>query len=210
MKLTYIGPKPIVTQHGITFDKSEPDRFVFLHAAIEIIEVLEDCVKDSSCSIKDGIVDLSHWDGMKFSDDEIQELVKKHCDNIEQIIDKREERLQQLLKELKENVNTASTLTSDEKEAWLGNIEIMKDYYMQFIENELAYECMLDVLIRDIKKRNIKEIIFALYRNYGFVFSYLKEMLINTSKYPLDAELKIETKDNKLVGRFLIKYPNNM
>ncbi len=207
MKLQYVGPKPIVDQHGVTFDKSEPDRYIFLYAVLELLEFIEDCIKLPSCSISnDGIVDISHLNGLTFGEKELIQLVQKHCNNnIDEIIQKRETKTQQLIEELKEKVNNSS-LDEDDKTAWLGNIEVMKNYYLQFVENEIVYECLLNVLANDIYNKKIKEIRFTLGNNYGFVFSYLQETL-SEHKPPLDADMQIKVKDGKTIGYLYIKHP---
>ncbi|NPA65811.1 MAG: hypothetical protein GXO11_02910 [Epsilonproteobacteria bacterium] len=207
MKLQYVGPKPIVDQHGVTFDKSEPDRYIFLYAVLELLEFIEGCVKLDSCSIStDGIVDISHLKGLSFGEKELVELVKKHCnDNINDILKKKESKTQQLIEELKQKVNNSS-LNENDKTAWLGNINIMKDYYLQFVENEIVYECLLHVLADDIYKKKIKEIRFALGNNYGFVFSYLQGVL-GEHKPPLDADMQIKVIDGKTIGHLFIRHP---
>jgi hypothetical protein len=208
MHIEYVGPKPIVDNHGITFDKSEPDRYVFLYAVVELLEIIEECVSLPTCSISDdGVVDISQAKGIYFADDELIQLVKKHCDsNLENIIEKKENRTQELIQKLKNEVYQNQTLQEDDKTAWIGNIDVMKEYYMQFIQNEIVYECLLNVLADDIYKKKIKEIKFSLGKNYGFVFSYLQNVL-SEHKPPLDADVKMDVENGKTIGRFFIKHP---
>jgi hypothetical protein len=208
MHIEYVGPKPIVDNHGITFDKSEPDRFIFLYAVVELLEIIEGCVSLPACSISDdGIVDISQAEGLYFANDELKQLVKKHCDsNIDTIIDEKEHRTETLIQGLKSEVQQNEVLQEDDKTAWLGNIDVMKDYYMQFIQNEIVYECLLQVLANDIYKRKIKEIKFSLGKNFGFVFSYLQNVLAE-HKPPLDTDVKMDVIDGKTIGRFIIKHP---
>jgi len=144
------------------------------------------------------------------SQKEIVDLVKKHCNNnIENLISKREEKTKELISELKSDVEKNDYLGEDEKTAWLGNIDIMTPYYMQFIENELVYECLLNVLADDIYARKIQEIKFNLGKNYGFVFSYLQNVL-NEHTPPVDTDVKVDIFNGKTVGRFLVKFPKKL
>ena len=206
MKLEYIGPKPRVDQHGVDFDKSEPDRYIFLYATLELLEVIEDCVNTDRCYIhSEGLIDISDWQGMEISQKEIVDLVKKHCNNnIENLISKREEKTKELINSLKQDVQENENLAEDEKTAWLGNIDIMTPYYMQFIENELVFECLLNTLADDIYARKIKLIKFNLGKNYGFVFSYLQNVL-SEHKPPIDCDLDVGVHNGKTVGEFKIK-----
>jgi hypothetical protein len=128
---------------------------------------------------------------------------------LEKIIEKREQKVSRLIEELKADVNANENLSEDDKIAWIGNIDIMSGYYKQYVENEIAYECLLDVLADDIYKRKLKEISFNLGKNYGFLFAYLQDVLSN-HKPPIDCELKVEALDSKAVGRFLIKHPKKL
>ncbi len=203
MELQYVGAKPIVDQHGVDFDRSEPDRYIFIQAVSEIIEKIEAC-HDDSCN---GLVDITSHEGKRRNDRELVELAKKHCsERIESIITEKERRLDTLLLEYKQNVRNNSLLKPEEKEAWIGNIDIMEDYYRQFVQNEVVYECLLDVLAHDLYQKKIREIIFDLGNNYGFVFSYLQNVL-GEHKPPLDAEMQIEVKNGQTIGHFYIRHP---
>ena len=203
MNLEYVGAKPIVDQHGVDFDKSEPDRYIFIQAILELIESIEACHNDSC----DGVVDLTAYSSKQLSANELADLAKKHCsEKIEEIITEKELRLDTLIKEYKQNVHDNTLLQPEEKDAWLGNIDIMEGYYRQFVQNEVVYECLLDLLAHDLYKKKIKEIIFHLGNNYGFVFSYLQNVL-SEHKPPLDADMQIEVKNSKTLGHFYIRHP---
>ena len=203
MELQYVGAKPIVDQHGVDFDRSEPDRYIFIQAVLELIESIEAC-HDDSCS---GVVDITAHSGTQLSARKLAELAKKHCsEKIEQIIKEQKLRLDTLISEYKQSVHDNPLLQPEDKEAWLGNIDIMEDYYRQFVQNEVVYECLLDILARDLYQKKIKEIIFHLGNNYGFVFSYLQNVL-GEHKPPLDADMQIEVKNGKTIGHFFIRHP---
>ena len=40
MELKYVGPMPVVSDRGIGFDQTKPDKFTFLNAAVELLEAL--------------------------------------------------------------------------------------------------------------------------------------------------------------------------
>ncbi len=203
MELQYVGPKPIIDQHGIDFDKSQPDRYIFIHAVLELIERIEACY-DNSCG---GIIDISNYDHEHVSGDQLVALAKQYCsEQIEEVITEKELRLDALISEYKQHVHDNTLLEAEDKEAWLGNIDIMEDYYRQFVQNEVVYECLLEILAQNLYQKKIKEIIFDLGNNYGFVFTYLQNVL-SEHKPPLDAEMQIEVKNGKTLGHFYIRHP---
>ena len=206
MKLHYVGPRPIISEHGIGFDKNEPDKYLFLHAVIELLEVIEDCIHDKSCKISEGgAIDLRDWNGIDFSHGELGILIKKHCQNIDTLIDEKDQKSEKALLKLTHNIHQNTHLTTDEKEAWLGNIEIMHDYYIQFIDNDFIYEYMIKMLADYIQKKDIKEILFTLRRNYGYVMSHLRDVTSLTYNLSFNSQLTIETFDNQIIGRLIIK-----
>ena len=209
MELAYVGPKPIVDQHGVDFDKSEPDRYIFLYATIELLEIIEGCITIQGCSLEGDLIDIASTKPLRLSPSELVALVHKHCSgNIDAIVEKKEQKVTELITKLKQNVHENPNLNEDEKTAWLGNIEIMKDYYRQFVENEVVFESLLEVLSEDIYRRKTKEIRFLLGNNYGFVFSYLQNTLQEHNP-PLDATIKMEVHNGATIGRLLIQHPKS-
>ena len=203
MELHYVGAKPIVDQHGVGFDKSEPDRYIFIQAVLELMKSIEAC-HEASCG---SVVDITREHQKQPTRHELLEQVKRECgEQIEEIAKERQKRLDALVSKYKEDVHANRLLNTDEKEAWLGNIDVMEAYYRQFVQNEIVYECLLERLADRLYEKKIEEILFYLGNNYGFVFSYLQGVLAE-HKPPLDVDMRIETKDGKTIGRFFIRYP---
>ena len=192
MKIKYVGAKPVVSQHGVSFDQSKPDRYTFIEPAIKILEQIE-------ATDKNVIVLDTQTKGL--SDSQILEKVKQYCDNIESLSQERIEKTQELIKELESNVNNATTLSADEKRAYIGNIKIMKDYYLQYVTNELVYKCLLNKLADVLTHNNLEKIEFKAVNNFGLTLSHLI-MVLRDHKPPLDATLDFDNKDGELVGVF--------
>ena len=206
MQIKYVGAKPIVDQHGVSFDKLEPDRYAFVHAAVELLEVLNGCEESLGCFAKEGEIDLLEWSGFNYSQEELNRLVPKYVSDIDAIATLRQERVDKLVAELKERVEARESLNSDEKIAWLGNIDIMIAYYKQFVENEIVFYAILDELLHFIKRENVSLIRFKLYRNYGMIFSYAPQRL-EALKMNLDMNLDIKPHHDELIGELTISHP---
>ena len=203
MNLEYVGAKPIVDQHGVGFDRSEPDRYIFIQAVLEILENIERC-HDDRCG---GIVDITGRRESSLGALELAGVVKRYCsDKIEEILQENERRLDGLLSDYRQKVDDNGALEEDEKRAWLGNIDIMEGYYRQFIQNEIVFECLLDVLAHLLYEKKILEIVFELGSNYGFVFSYLQNVL-GEHRPPIDADMQIEVKEGRSIGHFYLRHP---
>ncbi len=200
MQLKYVGAKPNVSAKGVSFDQSKPDRYTFLNAAIELLEALE------KAKVVERQVDLRGMELKIYKPGEILELLKKYCENVEEIFENREEKTNELINKYRLRVENNPTITEDERRAWLGNIDIMRDYYLQYITNESAYECILNVLADKIHDSQINEILFPLGNNYGLVFSHLIPVLTD-HKPPYDAEFIWEQQDGKTIGKIDMHRP---
>ncbi len=194
MKLKYVGAKPRVTGKGVTFDQTKPDRYTFLNAAVELLEAL------SFEPTENKQIYLYNISGKELNGAELIELLKKHCANPQEAFDDLQEKTNALIEKYTSRVKENNTLSADERRAWLGNIEIMRDYYLQYITNESAYECALNALADKIHTLHIEELTVPLGRNHGLVLSHLVDVL-RDHKPPYDATLKIESKDGKALGK---------
>ena len=191
MKISYVGAKPMVSQHGVDFDQSKPDRYTFIEPALLILKQIED--KNES------VITLNT--DIHFKNAQIEELVHKYCKDIDKLAQERENHTKKLISDLEESVKNNSNLIEDEKRAWLGNIKIMTNYYLQYITNELVYKCLLEQLADILTHSHIDRIEFSAVNNIGLTFSHLI-MLLRDHKPPLDATLNFENRDGDIVGIF--------
>jgi len=194
MKLKYVGAKPNVSGRGVSFDQSKPDRYTFLNAAVELLEAL------SFEATEDKKIYLYNVEGKERSGSELVTLLKKHCANPEEAYTNVQEKTNALIEKYTRRVEENDNLLTDERRSWLGNIEIMRDYYLQYITNESAYKCALNALADKIHKSYIEEVTVPLGRNHGLVLSHLVDVL-RDHRPPYDATLSIEAKDGESFGR---------
>ncbi len=203
MQLKYVGAKPSVSAKGVSFDQTKPDRYTFLNAALELLEALE------KSGQKEKTVDLTAIKTKIYSGRQMMDLLKKYCPNLDTIFDKREEMTNALIDKYTLRVKNNVNITEDERKAWLGNIKIMRDYYLQYVTNERAYECALNALADKIHDFHINEIIFSLGNNYGLVFSHLIPVLTD-HKPPYDAEIKVERENGTSIGKLDMHRPASL
>jgi len=200
MQLRYVGAKPSVSAKGVSFDQTKPDRYTFLHAGLELLEALE------NVEVKERVADLRAMEKKIYHSSELMDLVKKYCQDLDMIFGTREEKTEALVEKYRLRVQNNATITSDERSAWLGNIDIMRDYYLQYVTNESAYMCILNALADKIDTSHINEILFPLGNNYALVFSHLLPVLTD-HKPPYDAEISMEKRDGVTVGKLDMHRP---
>jgi len=185
MKLKYVGARPKVSAKGVTFNQTKPDRYTFLSAAVELLEALSFEAKEGK---KVYLYDVKK---KEYSSRKLTELLTKHCGDMDAIFKSCEEKTNALIKKYIKKVKKNDKISTIEREAWLGNIKIMRDYYLQYVTNESAYECALNALANMIHSSHIDTVTFPLGRNHGLVLSHLVEVL-QDHKPHYDATLRIK------------------
>jgi len=185
-QLKYVGAKPKVSQHGVSFDQSKPDSYTFLSAAAELLETLDFNPSEGKN------VYLHDIQEREYSASALVGFLEKYCENVNTIFDEGQEHTNALVNEYREKVEANPNLSADERRAWLGNIDIMRDYYLQYTTNERAYQCILNVIADKIHQNHIELIRVPLGRNYGLVLSHLVPIL-QDHRPPYDATMTLES-----------------
>jgi len=153
MKLPkYTGPKPFINQHGIFFKDGKEDKYIYLKMAIRVLLSI-DKVYRKQTKFK---LFIDNHDNLTAND--ILEILKMYEPNFEQhIIDeekKYEIHIENMIKEVEQN----HIISESEKNVWIKNINIMKDYMIQREINKLYYIHIIKLIKDIIHKDNIKEI----------------------------------------------------
>lgn len=198
MELKYVGAMPKVSAKGVGFDQTKPDKYTFLNAAVELLEAL-------SFGPTETTKHFYNTEGKEYNASELVQMLKKYCNNIDEVFATREEKSNALVEDLIARVNENTNLSDDERRAWLNNIDLMRDYYLQYVTNESAYNCALDALAQAIHDARIKEIVIPMFRNYGLVLHDLRHVLENR-KSPIDSELNVENNDDGFIGKMKLTH----
>lgn len=198
MELKYVGAMPEISAKGVGFDQTQSDKYTLLNAAVELMEALNFGATETTQH-------LHHTASKEYSGSELIELLGNYCPNIQEIFTQREEKSKVLIDNLIERVHNNQLINEDERRAWLNNIDLMKDYYLQHVTNETAYECALDVLSQEIHDAKIEEIKVEMFRNLGAVLHDLLRVLEHR-KSPIDGELSVDEVDGKIYGKLSLKH----
>jgi len=102
MFIKYVGEKPTLSQHGITFNHAKEDKYIYLQGAIHILH----------------LIDPKHekeFDN-NIPDNEISIILQKYEPNIEINIQEEEQKYEKKLQHEIKNVQQNNTLKEIEKE----------------------------------------------------------------------------------------------
>lgn len=193
MKLEYAGLKPIISEHGISFKDGKEDKFKYLKYAIEILTSINHEHKKNqkySHQIKDE----------KLKPNEIVDILKDFHPNLEKTILKEIENyklhLENEIKEVKD-----STLSDIEKQTFIANLNLMKDYKVQRATNKIFYFHCVDTIVEIIKKYKIKEIDTPFNERFWHILQTLEGEL---SKFKISSTLELDNKTENIKAMLLI------
>jgi len=190
MQLKYVGDLPIVSKKGVGFDKTQPDKYNYLYAAVELLEAL-------SYGATETTQHLYKTENKALDDAEVLNLIQKHVQNLDTLFEEADKKAHDYIHSLVDRINENDALNADEKTAWLENIKLMRAYFYQYVTNQSAYEAALDALGEEIHEGRIKEVSVPMFKNYGLVLDDLSVVLGNR-KSPIDANMEVIPVKDKL------------
>ena len=152
MQLKYVGPKPMISEHGISFKDGKEDKYVYIQNAIEILHALNhEYVK--------GKIYKYDPDFSELSEKEVEDTIIKYKPELKKTIEKEINSYELHLKNEIENVKDSHPLLSDlELKALKNNFEIMHEYRVQKAINKIYYMHIIEIISDLIKEHKIKDI----------------------------------------------------
>ncbi len=192
MQIKYSGDKPIISQHGITFNKTKEDKYIYLKGAIHILH----------------IIDLKHnyeFDD-NIPDEQISKMIREYQTNIEEDIKKEEKRYKEKLKEEIEYVKN-SNLSELDKNIWIKNLNIMQGYRIQRAINKLYYEHAISIIVSIIKKNQITSMVLPFNKSYFHLAESIQNAL-DSDKHHIKSDIEIQNDNSELTLKFTINHRN--
>lgn len=197
MKIKYVGPKPMISHHGISFKDGKEDKYVYLVVAVQILKAID---KDFDIN-KSYSYDVAT---KELSDDEMLQIMLKYEPKLEEdALKQRKEYSFHLDNEI-EHIKDKSILDSLEKETLLNNYKIMKEYKIQRAINKIYYMHSIKEIASIIKREHIKEIDVPFYEKYWHVLETIKGEL-SSLKSSITSELKVINNDNEFIAKIFIE-----
>lgn len=199
MQLKYAGPKPMISEHGISFKDGKEDKYVYLIIAIQILTAIDHCdyTGDSFCYSNNT---------QRLNEEEMLKVILHYHPNIETTMNKEINDYLVHLDEEIEDVKQHRLLSPIEKEAFVGNLQVMKEYKLQRAKNKIFYMHIIDTIVEVIKTKKIKKIQTPFYERFWHTLQTIQGHLSST-RSTLNSELKILEEANGLEA--VLKIHNN-
>ena len=188
MKIELAGSKPHIDERGITFKDGKEDKFIYIPYAIDLLKALE---HDYTQNKKNS----SQIDHKNLSGDEIIAILKKYYPNLEDTINKEIKNYETHLDDEEKHVDTLKTLSQIEKDAFVGNLRIMREYKTKRAINKILYFHCLDAIVDTIIKYKIKGIDTPFNGKFWHILQTLEGEL---SKHRIGSKLKSIEENNSL------------
>lgn len=196
MKLKYAGPKPIISQHGISFKDGKEDKYCYLMIAIQILNAID----HEFVGHKIYSYDLN---SQRLSDDDMINTILSYHPRLET---KMEEEIESynihLLNEM-EDVKNATHLSEIEKNTYINNLEIMKEYKIQRAKNKIFYFHIIDTICEVIIREKIKEINTPFFEKFWHILQTIEGEL-SSNRFKIRSELEVIQKDEFLNAKLKI------
>ncbi len=191
MYIKYIGDKPLISQHGITFNHAKEDKYIYLKGAIHILHLIDPKHK-------------KEFDNT-IPDSEISIMLQEYEPNIENHIKEEKKRYEEKFKHEIESVKHNNTLKEIEKEVWINNITLMQPYRVQRSVNKIYYEHAIEIIQKIIHQEQISKIVLPFDKEYFHLLNSIKNGLQRDRNY-LESIIKIEMDHELMILKFNIDY----
>jgi len=197
-KLHYVGPRVEISNHGIVYKKSKEDKYIYLVAALELLKDIDNDYEKKPSYIH-------YFKSHTLQEETMHTLLQQHEDDVDACISEECKKYKYKIQHEIERIKTLPYLTAIDKEVWIKNIELMKEYKMQRALNKMYYMHCIQDIVQVIHHKRIREITAPFNKNFFHVLNTLKGTLI-TGKPSLDAQVIEEyNKDGHMVVRLTIR-----
>ena len=199
MNIQYAGPRPTISHDGIQFKDGKEDKYVYLMIGIQILQAIDkDYHKHSSYTYDIKTERVSNDDMLKTIlnfEPTLEEDTKQEIDGYKKHLEDEINQIQQ-----------RAYLKDIEKDIWIKNLKLMKEYRIQRAINKIYYMHCINNIKNVINRERIKEINAPFYEKYWHVLQTLQGNL-EVGKYSVKTNLKVElNENNQMIAKLFMGY----
>lgn len=197
MTLKYVGPRPIISQHGIQFKDGKEDKYVYLMIALQILKSID---KDYEIH-KSYSYDTST---QRLSNEEMISLINSYENNLTQAVSIEEKNYELRIQEEIDQIKSRDNLQEIEKTAWINNIKVMTKYRIQRAVNKIYYMHCIKLIKDVILRENIIEIDTPFYEKFWHVLQTIQGSLEEGRKSVHTEILVKHDENNNMIAKLII------
>ena len=193
MKFEYVGYRPVISHNGVTFKQGKDDKFIYLPYAYEILNALNHEYTTNKNKYSNSInLDNSNID-------KLYKVVETYFPDIEKSIEDKLKKYKEHLEEERENIISRPHLSDIEKNIFLSNLDLMKNYRINRAKNKIFYYFVIATIVEIIKETRIKEIDIPYHNKFWHVLNTIQGVL---SSEKINSNIKAVYLDTKLELKF--------
>lgn len=199
MQLTYAGPKPSISAHGISFDNNKDDKFIYLGILAELIQALNhEYIEEKTYTYNAA--------GTALSSDDILTQIRRCDAKVDEAMAFAKKSTEEKIDEDLERAHNNHVLNAQDKEILIKNISMMREYQISRAINKAVYYSGLTSLAELVKKNHIDSIGSSVVARFTHVLHSLQGTLLKL-RPPLDSTIDIYEHQGQLSVKLSIKYP---
>ena len=188
MKLVYTGLKPVVNAHGISFKEGKEDKFIYLPFAVDILNAINHDYEQKRV--------YSHeLNNKDFTPSEIMDTIMKFHPDLEETMKKEMDSYNTHLNNEEESVKNRKDLLDIEKDIFIQNLRLMRNYKIQRAKNKVFYFHYIETIVENIMKHKIKEINTPFNMKFWHILQSIEGKL---SSHRIGSSLKVLNENNSL------------
>jgi len=197
MQIKYVGPKPLISKAGISFDSEYDDRYTFLNIAVQLLNALDhDYFEDRTYQYA--------IDTHRLRDNDILEGLRAHCGDLDAAVSDALRAEQQAIDSDLKRAQENRLISEIEKEALIKNINMMENYRLQYATNDALYTCAVKKIADLVKKDHIDYIVVPMFQRFAAVLHSVQDELAQ-QKFPIDTKMDIYEEHGKLLAKMEVK-----
>ena len=196
MQIKYVGPKPLISKTGISFDPEYDDRYTYLNITVQLLHALDhDYFEDKTYQYA--------VDNRRLRDNDILEGLKKYCGSLQPIVDVAVKYEQSIIEDELQRAEENIIISDIEKEALVKNIKMMTAYRLQYATNDALYRNAIKQLANHVKKEHIDFVVVPMFQRFAAVLHAIQDEL-QKQKFPIDTKMDIYENHGSLMARMQV------
>jgi hypothetical protein len=183
-RLTYAGPKALISKSGVSLDRKKEDKYIYLPFAVTLLEALDHDYGEQGQT-------FTYESEHRYVDgDTLLEKVRNYCPDIDETVQKWVAKKEAEIADDIERARSSRACLEIERETYIRNLKLMRDYRVQRAVNKSVYYAVLDALASMVVHKRLRFLKAPFSRVHHHVFHSI-EGAIRRQKSPLRTLLSV-------------------
>lgn len=188
MQIKYVGPKPLISTGGVSFDTEKSDKFIYFHAILQLLNAIDHEYVDDQ-------VYVYEVTGGMVKGSEIAESIRQCCPEVSAVINEAKADAGIYVDDTLKRAGHSLLLTKIDSHVLASNLILMQDYTVQRYINKQIYYFLIKKFIERLRHKKIAYIKVPLHNTYFHVLNTVQRGLTQlkspvTSKITFHTEVK--------------------